>query len=389
MLRLLILGICLLLVGPAQAARGILGAQSYDAPIGCTPDSVFNLTAGTILNTFASASGATTSQTFEIVPNYNNGQGAAFQMLLNGATNLVMATSGLRPSSYFGSLQFSTANNPDTTAGFASIANIGDSTIFVHNSNVVGACLAANCLHNYIWSTSGAGPGIDTDFIGPTTVVSTFSEGVFDGLSYYFLHRRAVPGTINVLWKYDNTGTNLEATQNLGTFNNRSDMTQDDSYVYFVNTTGNKVVRATKDNGLTITDFAITPTTVSGNITYSRIQNAFYIITVDGGSSVHVRRYNTDFSTNTHTNTVGIETVVAKSLLMDERAQKLYLVTEVPATTIVRIRRLNPSTLATEQTLSIDRGTNNFVPASDFDYKNLWISDVGNPSHIQRIGLCS
>lgn len=385
----IIILLCLLLGGlPAAAERGIIGAQSYDSPLGCTPESVFNLVAGTILNTFASASGATTSQTFEILPNYNNGQGAAFQMMLNGATNIVMATSGLRPSSFFGSLQFSTANVPDTTGGFASIANTGESTVFVHNSKTDGICAAARCLHNYIWSTSGVGPGIDTDFVGPSTVVETFSEGVYDG-KYYFLHRRAVPGTIGVAWEYDSSGTNLLATQNLGTFNNRSDMVQTDTHIYMVNQTGNKVVQISK-NGLSIvTDFAITPATVSGNIAYNATQNVFYIITVDGGLTVHVRRYTSDFSSNTHTNSIGIENVVAKALLLDNRAQKLYLVTEVPATTIVRIRRLNASTLATEQTLSIDRGTNNFVPAPDFDYKNLWISDVGNPSHIQRIGLCS
>jgi hypothetical protein len=388
MIRLIILSLCLLLVGPAQAARGILGAQSYDSPLGCAPDSTFNLVAGTTLNTFASASGASSAHEFKLIPDYNNGQGASYQVMLNGVGNLVVATAGLQPSSYFGSLQYSTANNPDVTNTIGTVAITSLERLFIHGTRVTAPCAATNCLHNWLFDTTGAGPGINTDFtIGSANAGQGTMGGVqssTDG-TVFFLHRLVTPVNTTMLWQFDQNVTTTLAFVNVGNVTTR-EMTQDTGHVYFTNAATNQIIRATKD-GMVLTTFNITPTSLQDNLVYSTSQNSFYLATVAGGPILTIRQYNTDFSSNLNNLVIGNETLTPFGILMDNTALKLYIVTEVPG--FKRIRRVNPGTLAVEQTLSIATGTSGFVSASDFTHRNLWISDMGNPSHIQRIQLCT
>lgn len=378
----------LLLSGiPADAKRGILGAMSYDSPLGCAPDSVFNLIAGTTLNTFASATTTpSTAHSFNILPNYNGGQGTAFQTMITTTSNIIVSTAGLRPSSFFGSLQYSTANNPDVTNTIGTISLESTDSIFLHGTRVTAPCNATNCLHNWIFDTTGAGPGIDTDFtIGSANAGQGTLGGVSDGTNLYFLHRLITPVNTTMLWVFDQAGTTTINFTNVGNIVTR-EMVQSADSVYFVNSAGGSVTRAMKD-GLTLSSFPITFSTLSDNIAYSASQGAFYLATISAGPILTIRRYNADFSSNTHNLVIGNESPSPFGLMMDERAQKLYLVTELPG--FKRIRRINPATLASEQTLSIATSTTGFVAAPDFNYRNLWISDVGNPSHIQRVQLCT
>ena len=379
--------VCVLFGGvKASADRGILGAQSYDSPLGCAPDSVFNLVAGTTLNTFASVSAASTAHSFVIVPNYNNGQGAAFQVMLNGAGNLVTATAGLRPSSYFGSLQYSTGNNPDVTNTIGVIAEQTTSRMFLHGTKVVAPCNATNCLHNYVWSTTGAGPGIDTDFpIGSANAGQGTMGGVSDGTNLYFLHRLVTPVNTTMLWVFDVTGTTTVNFVNVGNVTTR-EMVQTSSSVYYVDAAAGQVSSVNKTS-MAISNFPIAFTSLQDNIAYYLNEDSFYLATISGGPTLTIRKYNGNFSSNTANLVIGNETPAPYGLMVDERAQKLYLVTEVPG--FKRVRRINLSTLTTEQTLSIATTTTGFLAAPDFDYRNLWISDVGNPSHIQRVQLCT
>lgn len=382
--------LCVLALLPvsSQAERGILGAQSYDSPIGCAPDSVFNLVAGTILNTFGSVSAPTTAHSFNILPNYNNGQGAAFQLVPNGVGNLVMATSGLQPLSYFGSLQYSTGNNPDVSNTIGTIGIDGTSQVFLHGTRVVAPCAATNCLHNYIWSTTGAGPGISTDFtIGSANATGGTFGGISDGSNLYFLHRLITPVNTTMLWKFDVAGTTTLGFVNVGNVSNNAEFVQDANYVYFPNSVANSIMRVDKASASTVLSFPITPTTLQNNLAYSLSQGAYYMATLAGGPILTIRRYDSTLTSNTHSLVIGNESISPYGLMMDERAQKLYLVTEIPG--FKRIRRINPATLASEQTLSIGTADLNFVAAPDFTHRYLWISDVGNPSHIQRVQLCT
>lgn len=389
MKRLLICLLLSLLPAASQAGRDILGAKSYDSPIGCAPDSVFNLIAGSELNTFGSVSAPTTLHSFNILPYYNNGQGAAFQLVPNGANNLVMATSGLQPLSYFGSLQYSTLNNPDVSNTIGTISLENTSEVFLHGTRVTAPCNATNCLHNYIWNTSGAGPGIGTDLTFPSVNAGqgTFS-GISDGASIYFLHRNQTPPNTTMLWKFDLAGTTSQGFLNVGNVPGRTDFVQDSTYVYFAGSITNSITRVEKASMGSFTTFPITPTSLQDQLTFSVNQQAFYLATINAGT-LTIRRYTADLTTNTHNVIIGAEVVSPGGLMMDEQANKLYLVTEPTATTIKRVRRLNPATLGVEQTLSINHGTNGFVAAPDFINKYLWISDVGNPSHIQRVQLCT
>lgn len=372
----------------SHADRGILGAQSYDSPIGCAPDSVFNLVAGSILNTFGSVSAPTTLHSFEILPNYNNGQGAAFQLVPNGVGNLVMATSGLQPLSYFGSLQYSTGNNPDVSNTIGTIGLTSSSQVFLHGTRSVAPCAATNCLHNYIWDTTGAGPGISTDFtIGSANAGQGTFGGISDGSNIYFLHRLVTPVSTTMLWKFDVAGTTTLGFLNVGNVPNRAEFVQDSSYVYFPNGLTNAIIRVDKSSVTTSTSFNIVPVALQNNLAYSPSQGAFYMATLAGGPVLTIRRYDSTLTTNTHSLVIGNESISPYGLMMDERAQKLYLVTEIPG--FKRIRRINPATLASEQTLSIGTADLNFVAAPDFTHRYLWISDVGNPSHIQRVQLCT
>jgi len=387
MMRFILAFLLTVLPVASHADRGILGAQSYDSPIGCAPDSVFNLIAGSILNTFGSVSGPSTAHSFNILPEYNGGQGASFQLMLNGGGNLVMATAGLQPMSYFGSLQYSTGNNPDVTNTIGTVSEYSTDRVFLHGTRVVAPCAATNCLHNYVWSTTGAGPGIDTDFtIGSANAGQGTLGGVSDGSSLYFLHRNQTPVNTTMLWQFDISGTTTLGFTNVGNITTR-EMIQDSLSLYFASGIDNTVKRVVKD-GLTLSSFAIAFTGLQDNITLSESQQSFYVATILAGN-LTIRRYNSDFTVNTHTLAIGAETPSPYGLMMDERAQKLYLVTEPNGTTIKRIRRIRPNDLALEQTLSIDLGTTGFVAASDFTHRYLWISDVGNPSHIQRVQLCT
>jgi hypothetical protein len=388
MKHIIVLLVCVLFGGlPASAERGILGAQSYDSPLGCAPDSVFNLVAGTTLNTFASAATTpSTAHSFNILANYNSGQGAAFQTMITTTSNIIISTAGLRPSSFFGSLQYSTANNPDVTNTIGTVSIQSADSIFLHGTRVTAPCNATNCLHNWIFDTTGAGPGVDTDFtIGSANAGQGTLGGVSDGTNLYFLHRLVTPVNTTMLWVFDQAATTTVNFANVGNIVTR-EMVQSSDSVYFVNSAGGAVSRATK-SALTLTSFPIAFGTLSDNIAYSTSQGAFYLATISGGPTLTIRRYNSNFSSNTHNLVIGNETPSPFGLMMDERAQKLYLVTELPG--FKRIRRINPATLASEQTLSIATGTTGFVAAPDFNYRNLWISDVGNPSHIQRVQLCT
>jgi len=384
-----VLCLCLALSSlPADAGRMIIGSQSFDSPLGCAPDSVFNLVAGTTLNTFASASGASNAHEFKIIPSYNNQQGAAYQVMLNGAGNLVVATSGLQPAAYFGSLQYSTANNPDVTNTIGTVAIDSLERLFVHGTKVVAPCNATNCLHNWLFDTTGAGPGINTDFaIGSANAGQGTMGGVqstTDG-TVFFLHRLISPVNTTMLWQFDANVTTTLAFVNVGNVTTRQ-MTQDSNYVYFTNAATNQVVRAAK-SGMALTTFNITPTSLQDNLVYSTTENAFYLATVDGTPTLRIRRYDSTFATNTATAVIGNETIAPYGLMVDDVAQKLYLVTEVAG--FKRVRRINLSSMTIEQTLSIATGTTGFVAAPDFTHRNLWISDMGNPSHIQRIQLCT
>lgn len=386
----IVLLLCLLLGGlPAAAERGILGAMSYDSPLGCAPDSAFNLVAGTTLNTFASATTTpSTGHSFNILANYNGGQGAAFQTMVTTTANIIVSTAGLRPSSFFGSLQYNTANNPDVTNTIGTISVESTDSIFLHGTRVTAPCNATNCLHNWIFDTTGAGPGIDTDFtIGSANAGQGTLSGVNDGTNLYFLHRLNTPPSTTMLWKFDTAGTTTLGFINVGNVSNRSEFVQTGSHVFFTNAVANNVLSVNKDGLTTITTYPIVFSAIQDNLAYSASQGAFYLATISGGPTLTIRRYNDDFSSNTHNLVIGNETPSPYGLMMDERAQKLYLVTELPG--FKRIRRINPATLASEQTLSIATTTTGFVAASDFNYRNVWISDVGNPSHIQRVQLCT
>lgn len=373
----------------SHAERGIIATQSYDSPLGCARDSVFNLIAGSVLNTYADAGlAAGTDHSFNILPDYNNGQGAAFQLATPGS-NMVVATAGLSPLSYFGSMQFSTANNPDIGNTFGTISEVGDDRIFLHTTRVTAPCNATNCLHHYIFNTSGGGPAIVTDFtIGSANAGQGTMGGISDGSSIYFLHRLVTPVNTTMLWKFDVSGTTTEGFLNVGNVPNRAEFVQDTTFVYFTNSLGNSVMRVEKAGVGSFTTFSITPTALQDQLAYSTNQQAFYLATLNAGT-LTIRRYTSDLATNTHSLVIGAELIAPNGLMMDERAGKLYLVTEPTSTTTKRIRRLNPETLVSEQTLSIDLGTSGFVAAPDFTHRYLWISDVGNPSHIQRIQLCT
>jgi hypothetical protein len=138
---------------------------------------------------------------------------------------------------------------------------------------------------------------------------------------------------------------------------------------------------------MTLTTFPISFATLVDNIAYSAATNGFYLATVSGGPTLTIRQYNNDFSVNVTNLVLGNETISPFGLMVDERAQKLYVVTEVPG--FKRVRRVNLATLSVEQTLSIATATTGFVAASDFTHRYLWISDIGNPSHIQRVQLCT
>lgn len=381
---------CLLILvasaSTARSERAVIGAMGYDSPLGCAPDSTFNLVAGFTLDTFSTISAPSTAHSFEILSNYNGGQGASFQVMLNGAGTLVTASAGLRPLSFFGNLQYSTANNPDVTNTIGTVALQGSDQMFLHGTNVVGGCAGPNCLHNYLWSTTGAGPGIDLNFtIGSANAAQGTLGGTTDGSNIYFLHSVATPPNTTMLWVFDVSATTTLGFLNVGSIVTR-EMIQSADSLYFVNGAGNSVEKVTKI-GLARSSFPIAFSSLQDNIAYSASQDAFYIATISGGPTLTIRRYNGNFSANTHNLVIGNEVPSPYGLMMDERAQKLYLVSEIGG--IKRIRRINPATLATEQTLSIPTLTNGFIAAPDFPFKNLWISDIGAPSHIQRIQLCT
>lgn len=374
----------------SHADRGVLGAKSYDSPIGCAPDSVFNLVAGSVLNTYATTSAPTSGHSFNILPYYNNEQGASFQLLIDTPTSsLVMASSGLSPMSYFGSLVFSTGGNPDNNGTYGTISEYGTSRVFLHGQQQVAPCASPPCLHHYMFSTSGGGPGIDINLAFPAANSSqgTFG-GISDGSSFYFLQRLTTPANTTMLWKFDISGTSTEGFLNVGNVANRTEFVQDSTFLFFTDSNGNRIQRVEKLGLGSSTFFPITPTFLQDPLAYSPGQSAFYLATSVPGT-LTIRRYTADFSANTHNLVIANELISPGGLMMDEQAGKLYLVTEPLATTVKRVRRLNPSTLTSEQTLSINLGTNGFVAAPDFTHKYLWISDIGNPSHIQRVQLCT
>jgi len=388
MKRFVLLLLLSILPVSSHADRGILGAQSYDSPIGCAPDSVFNLVAGSTLNTFGDPNIVPgTNHQFKLIPEYNGGQGASFQIMPSTiGSNLFIATSGLQPLSFFGSLQYSTGNNPDVTNTIGSIAVPQSEKVFIHGTRVVAPCGATNCLHNWLFSTTGAGPGVDTDFtIGSANAAQGSLGGVNAGSSLFFLHRLNTPVNTSMLWEFDLNGTTTLAFTNVGNINT-TEMAQDTDYVYFVDGITNSVKRVSKV-GMVITSFAITPVSLINQLDRSSTENSFYLATISGGPILTIRKYNNTLSVNTANAILGNETLSPFGLMVDERAQKLYVVTEIPG--FKRVRRINLSTMAVEQTLSIATATTGFVAASDFNHRYLWISDIGNPSHIQRVQLCT
>lgn len=372
----------------SHAERGIIAAQSYDSPLGCAPDSVFNLVAGSTLNTFGDPNIVPgTNHQFRLITEYNNGQGASFQIMPTTiGSNLFVATSGLQPLSFFGSLQYSTANNPDVANTIGSIAVPQSEKIFIHGTRVVAPCGATNCLHNWLFSTTGAGPGVDTDFtIGSANATQGSLGGVNTGSSLLFLHRLITPVNTSMLWEFDLAGTTTLNFTNVGNINT-TEMIQDTDHVYFIDLVTNSVKKVSKV-GMVITTIPITPVTLIAQIDRSDVENSFYLATVSGGPVLTIRRYDSTLTTNTANAILGNESLSPFGIMVDDRAQKLYVVTEVPG--FKRVRRINLSTMAIEQTLSIATSTTGFVAASDFNHRYIWISDIGNPSHIQRVQLCT
>lgn len=388
MKKLILAVLCLFLGGlPASAERGVLGAMSYDSPLGCAPDSVFNLVAGSVLNTFSTGGTGNAGHAFHILPDYNNGQGASFQIGPSGGvgTDTTIFTAGLKPLSYFGSVTYSTSNNPDVSNTIGGISLFGSEEVFIHSTKGVTPC--NSCLHNWRWGTTSGGPGFNMDLvIGGTFEGQGIFGGISDGTSLYFLHRTAIPASTTNFWKFDVAGTSIQSTVNVGDVNNRAEMVQTASDIYFPGSTLNAIYRINKASPTAPTTFSIPFTILQNAIAYYQKENVFYIATSLSGTTT-LRRYNANFSINTHTLSLGTESIVPQGLMMDENAQKLYVVTQLG--TAKSIRRINPSTLALEQTLGINLGTTGFVAAPDFTNKFLWISDIGSPSHIQRIQLCT
>jgi hypothetical protein len=189
-----------------------------------------------------------------------------------------------------------------------------------------------------------------------------------------------------MLWQFDENVTTTLAFLNVGNVITR-EMAQDTNAVYFTRSSTNQVIKVEKI-GMALTAFNITPTSLADNLVYSASQNSFYLATITGGPSLTIRQYNSTFSSEINNLVLGNEAIIPSGILSDEAASKLYIITEVPG--FKRIRRVNPSTLTIEQTLSIPTGLVNFVAASDFTHKSLWISDANSSqAHIQRVQLCT
>ena len=188
-----------------------------------------------------------------------------------------------------------------------------------------------------------------------------------------------------MLWEFDLAGTTTLNFTNVGNINT-TEMIQDTDHVYFIDLVTNSVKKVSKV-GMVITTIPITPVTLIAQIDRSDVENSFYLATVSGGPVLTIRRYDSTLTTNTANAILGNESLSPFGIMVDDRAQKLYVVTEVPG--FKRVRRINLSTMAIEQTLSIATSTTGFVAASDFNHRYIWISDIGNPSHIQRVQLCT
>jgi len=392
MKTLIIILLCFMLgASSVSAERGILGAMSYDSPLGCAPNSVFNLVAGTILNTTSTASVGNILHSLTIFPNYNNGQGVAYQSMqgTSGNASITIATSGLHPTSYFGSLQYSTSGVPDISNSIGAVGIQSLQRLFIHGTRQTAPCNVTQCLHNWLFDTTGSGPGINTDFTiasanaGQSTLGGV--QSTTDG-TVFFLHRLSTPPNSTMLWQFDENVTTTLAFLNVGNVITR-EMAQDTNAVYFTRSSTNQVIKVEKI-GMALTAFNITPTSLADNLVYSASQNSFYLATITGGPSLTIRQYNSTFSSEINNLVLGNEAIIPSGILSDEAASKLYIITEVPG--FKRIRRVNPSTLTIEQTLSIPTGLVNFVAASDFTHKSLWISDANSSqAHIQRVQLCT
>ena len=352
----------------------IIGAQSYDSPIGCAPDSVFNLVAGTEITTLASTNGGSPE-----VHGFTVTNGVAFQIPVASINaDMWVATSTIQPVSFIGSLQFNTAGVPDIRSAYSPIPISGDK-ILLHVAASGPTCGGTSCLHLYIFNS---GPAIDTTIVFPSLAVGAGEGGgIYDGTHYFFINNTS-SGSGRLLFKFD---SGLSFIQSINVGNVTSDVVDDGVNVWIVNQILPGLSSINKDTMIR-TNFTVPAVSSSAqrNIQINRATGDKYII--DGAGTFTVKRIS---SSNVVTGNISIGTDVPNqgALMYDERAQKLYVVADNVGNK--RIRRINPFTFTVEQTLTIPSGNSNYSSAPDFIHKFIWISDVDTPSHVQRVQLCT
>ena len=374
MKKLILAVLCLFLGGlPAAADRGIIGAMSYDSPLGCAPDSIFNLISGTEINTLLSTSGGSNTRHGFLVTDDISYQMA--RAITN--SNLWVAASNLSPVSFINSLQFVTASVPDEGGVYNPSLSTEKNQIFVVAVGTAATCGGNRCPHLYRFNSA---PAATVSFLlNGYSIGAGETFSIFDGLHYFFVTNNS-SGSSRILFKLD-SGLSVVGTATIG--NVFSELVDFNSSVWFVNQTTGPGLSFVNKESLSQTNIAVAGLSagMNSNLAINTLTGAKYV--VDG---VTVKMIS---SSNVVVNSFGIgtETVGPRGLMMDEKAQKLYLVSDAIGNK--RIRRINPDTFAIEQTLSVPTGNSAFSSAPDFIHKYLWISSVDTPSTIQRIQLCT
>ncbi len=356
-------------------------------PIGCTPSSTFNLVDLGSIDTFTTSTGSGSGSTFVVGPEGNNYGGVAFNVGF-GTPTLQLGVMDLNAFAFNGVVTLTNGGaGPDAGNSAGIMWNLYNQRAIFISTQFIAPCASTQCLHTRQYTWSSTGPVLQQDLVHSSIAsgqATTFAS-IADATHVYFVYTNT-SGTQFILYKFTHSMV-LDSSLVVGGSGAAivsSSLIDDGTYLFFINASTKAIGRVEKAT-MTLTTFPIAGLpAIDGPMDYDPVEDAFYLAA--GGVSI----YKIARSTMTVVGSVslGAGSSIPRGLKVDLVGRKLYMFYSNAGGWA--FRRMNLTTLGTEQTISNADGGRGFWQGSyDLIHKLFWFADTDSPSHLHKVQLCT
>jgi len=385
-MRILLLTLLLLTSFPlsASSVTNIIGTAVSNPlpPTGSCAGLTFNLQDISTTNTFDTGLGSG-GNSFRSAPQLSVAWGAASstgQGIRLGMVNL--ATPGL-----ISQAQLNVNNNdPDATNSFSAFFNSINNQIYLPLSQVVAPCNVTPCLH--------VKRATATTIIGDTVFSSTRHDAAPDiahAVDTASIFIQTFDSSVNqaTLRKFTNPDLIAGCTTALDAAGGVVDQWADDGLFLYGPKRGTSVIYRVNKSTCALTSFTIVGAALLQSAITTDTANLYAFGAVSGGVA-HLYKIPIASMTLSATLNLGATEIgSSQGLSYDGVNNKVYFLSDTGAGPWI-FRRIDPSPFAIAQSISnTDGGRTGWVGAPDFLHLRYWFQDVGTPSHLHQILLCS